>query len=73
MEAHHIIPKSIEPERELDLDNGICLCWRCHRPIVHRGKYKDYEHCQRFEEMFEEHSRDLIWNAQNQYRLNPPS
>jgi hypothetical protein len=37
MNSHHIYPKG-DPkytEKAYDLDNGICLCWRCHRKIVH--------------------------------------
>jgi len=34
-EAHHIYPKSEYPEKAYDLDNGVCVCSRCHHPIVH--------------------------------------
>jgi len=37
MEAHHIYPKG-DPkytEKAYNLDNGIKLCWNCHRKVVH--------------------------------------
>jgi 5-methylcytosine-specific restriction endonuclease McrA len=44
MEAHHIYPKSLYPEKKFDLANGICLCHRCHRQIIHtsRKSWKKY-------------------------------
>jgi len=70
VEAHHIFPKAKFPELALELSNGICLCWKCHRPIVHKGKYKDYEHCERYVPMFETVAKATAdWNAENQERL----
>lgn len=34
-EAHHIRAKYHYPEKAYNLDNGITLCWRCHRQVVH--------------------------------------
>ena len=34
-EAHHIKVKVVHPEFAYDLDNGVTLCWRCHRDVVH--------------------------------------
>lgn len=34
-EAHHIRAKFHYPKLALRLDNGITLCWRCHRRVVH--------------------------------------
>lgn len=34
-EAHHIRAKFHYPKLALDLDNGVTLCWRCHRAVVH--------------------------------------
>lgn len=36
-EAHHIWPKALYPAKAYNLRNGITLCWRCHRQVVHRG------------------------------------
>lgn len=30
MHAHHLYSKALYPEFEFDVDNGICLCGRCH-------------------------------------------
>lgn len=30
LESHHIIPRSLAPNLENDIDNGICLCHTCH-------------------------------------------
>lgn len=35
MHSHHIDLKSLFPEKAYNLDNGICLCNRCHYEIVH--------------------------------------
>lgn len=31
IETHHIVPVCESPELELDLNNGICLCFSCHK------------------------------------------
>jgi len=31
LQAHHILPKSLFPEKMYDVDNGICLCKECHK------------------------------------------
>lgn len=31
--AHHKLPVHLFPDREFDLDNGICLCTECHNLI----------------------------------------
>lgn len=39
LEAHHIIPKSVNKEKAFDIKNGITLCIKCHRTgdnAVHR-------------------------------------
>lgn len=33
LHCHHIIPKSVEPERFWDVDNLVCLCIRCHSDV----------------------------------------
>lgn len=35
LQVHHVYPKSIYPARAYDLDNGVCLCLRCHMGVVH--------------------------------------
>lgn len=41
--AHHILPVWFMPEREFDLNNGICLCPECHKQIHgYGGTIKDY-------------------------------
>lgn len=38
MEAHHILPVSLFPDRALDVDNGLCLCHHCHY-LIHGCTY----------------------------------
>lgn len=33
LQAHHIEPKSINPEKALDISNGLCLCKKCHSKV----------------------------------------
>ena len=35
LEAHHIVPFHIDPDRELDVDNLIPLCRECHFQLGH--------------------------------------
>ena len=32
-EAHHLLPVWFMPERQFDLQNGICLCKACHKQL----------------------------------------
>lgn len=34
LEAHHIIKKATAPELVFSIDNGVCLCLRCHQKFV---------------------------------------
>jgi len=53
IEAHHILTLKKYPEKALDLDNGITLCFKCHRTIF--GK----------EELFATTFKALIENGVN--------
>lgn len=35
LEAHHVVPYHIDPSRELDENNLICLCRECHFQLGH--------------------------------------
>ena len=35
--AHHLLPKWFMPQRQYDLNNGICLCTKCHKQIHGNG------------------------------------
>ena len=43
IEAHHIVPKCVNPELEFDLTNGIALCHECH-VRAHGGYYSLTRH-----------------------------
>lgn len=42
LQAHHIQPFHLQPELELDLDNTLTLCGRCHLLIGHLDYWKAY-------------------------------
>ena len=63
-EAHHIHPKGLWPEMALQLTNGICLCWRCHRRIVHATR----ENWALYVSLWDQH---MIWHIE--FNTNPPS
>ena len=71
LNAHHIYPKR-NPEyshRVYNLDNGISLCWRCHRELVHSswGSWHKYV------AMFRNRMRNKItkkFNRKNQNKVN---
>jgi len=70
MNSHHIYPKG-DPyyvDRAYDLDNGITLCWRCHRKIVHIS----WENWRKFVAMFRNRMRNReirTFNEENQNRI----
>lgn len=37
-EVHHIVPRSIDPRREMDLDNLAPVCAECHRDAEQLGR-----------------------------------
>lgn len=37
LHAHHVAPKAANPELENVLENGIALCYNCHRNGIHDG------------------------------------
>ena len=41
MEAHHITPKSIDPNKATDDLNGVCICQSCHRKYNNRYEPKN--------------------------------
>ena len=41
IEAHHIIPKSINPALENNIENGIALCHECHLK-AHGGTFNPF-------------------------------
>ena len=42
--AHHIKPRSAAPSEANNLDNGIALCWECHRIAHNMGYGRASEH-----------------------------
>lgn len=59
LEAHHIYPVRIYKELSLELDNGITLCFKCHRTIA--GK----------EMQFANYFKGLLANGVNSVKLLP--
>lgn len=45
IEVHHCKPKASHPEQAYDLDNGVSLCFCCHRAVVHAGNSFDLTSC----------------------------
>jgi hypothetical protein len=52
IEAHHIYPKSLYPDKALHLSNGVSLCFCCHRGVVHGGDTFDLSNWRVFVPMF---------------------
>jgi len=52
LESHHIWPKAFYPSLALELANGIALCFRCHRSVVHAEQFVDYDNWRKFLTMF---------------------
>jgi predicted HNH restriction endonuclease len=68
MHAHHLDPKHLYPEKALDLNNGICLCNRCHLEVVHTT-VKSHK---KYRVIFKRHVRRKAYrefNEQYQYKL----
>jgi hypothetical protein len=40
LEAHHIVPFHVAPDLELNTDNLISLCRRCHLFVGHLGSWR---------------------------------
>jgi hypothetical protein len=65
LQSHHINRKVDKPQEALDLDNGICLCQRCHMQIVHTT----HKHHKRFRVIFWRwNNRKAINNFNEQYQ-----
>ena len=70
MNSHHIYPKGNNRYANMayDLDNGITLCWRCHRKIVHIT----WENWEKFIAIFRNRMRNKdirYFNEKNQSRI----
>ena len=52
LESHHCRPKAIYPDYALLLDNGVTLCFNCHRSVVHAGMTFDLGNWRRFMPMW---------------------
>lgn len=54
LNVHHIFPKAIYPELAYEDANGVTLCVRCHRGVVHAENTFDLSNWPRFIPMFVE-------------------
>ena len=80
LQAHHIRPKSLFPERELWLSNGVMLCAGHHLGIVHRhnaaldvGRLDNFQSGWRvYVQLFDRFVNlavNRLYNESNQHRL----
>lgn len=70
LNAHHIYPKANYKyiRKAYELDNGISLCWRCHRKLVHTS----FGSCYKYVAMFRNRMRSKVikkFNKKNQERI----
>lgn len=69
-EAHHIMPKAKHPETAYDLDNGITLCWRCHRRIVHTSWWSWKKWVFAFK-MYQRRKINKAFNQEHNHKCRP--
>jgi len=55
IQFHHIYPKYLFPWKMFELSNGVTLCFRCHRRVVHFSYLK--KSWLRFAVMFRQYNR----------------
>ncbi len=69
-QSHHIKPKALFPNIALQLENGVCLCTKCHKGIVHKELINDRGHWEKFVNLFQElNQQHREWNQKNQHRI----
>ena len=69
-QSHHIWPKALYPEDAYSLWNGICLCVRCHKGVVHAELIHDRGNWEKFVPMFADMMFDKMeWNDREQHRI----
>lgn len=61
MNFHHLYNYSTHPDKRLDLENGITLCFDCHSPNSKYGFHKIYGKTNNTPEQFYEYK---IWRRQ---------
>jgi hypothetical protein len=70
-EAHHIWPKAVYPLLAYDLDNGICLCWKCHREVVHNRWRLWRQYVQLFKNLAARRKKNRTFNEKYQSKVEP--
>ena len=64
LHAHHILPKSTHPDKRLDVDNGMTLCYRCHK------KEHEKNRSVRINRALHPHRKTLIKRIEELERIN---
>lgn len=73
LEVHHIEPKSLRPDIAYLMANGITLCFRCHRCVVHASNTWDLNNWSKFVPTFKEYiAREeiVMFNLTKQKRIS---
>jgi len=66
--AHHIYPKAIYPERAYNLENGITVCAKHHKPVVH-SQWTSWKKWTDFFKRPLRRKKNRVFNEDNQHKV----